>query len=57
MTDRDTTFDRTDARTDRGRAVNLAPWIVLAACCVSFITYLALHTRELRLLGEWLASR
>lgn len=34
-----------------------APWTIFAACCAAFIVYLALHTRELRLIGEWLTSR
>lgn len=35
---------------------NRASWILVGACCVLFVVYLALHTRELRLIGEWLAS-
>ena len=40
-----------------GRLSGRAPWIVFAGCCAAFIVYLALHTRELRLIGEWLTSR
>lgn len=37
-----------------GRMSNLASWIVVAVCCASLVVYLALHTRELRLIREWL---
>ena len=37
-----------------GRLSGLVSWIVVAGCCASLVVYLALHARELRLIGEWL---
>ncbi len=37
-----------------GRLSGLVSWIVVAACCASLVAYVALHARELRLIGEWL---
>ena len=57
MSDTGGTPQACNERVRPARLSGPVPWIVLAVCCASFIVYLVLHTRELRLLGKWLTSR